>query len=294
MDGSSDELRRAVLAACLLEATARKPGNVHPLAAFADCDWRLFCESASAIAPVLARAPESGLGAVVFDAVEVTLRKVGRNTNLGMILLLAPLAQPRELTSSGVEAVLGQATMDDCRLVYQAIRLANPGGLGHAEAGDVREEPAVGLVEAMRLVADRDSVARQYVNGFSDVFRLSQQFTGNDLASLEQSIVKVYLEQLAREPDSLIARKCGIVIAEEVSRRARGILAERRAKLGEFDQWLRADGNRRNPGTTADLIAASLFVAIRNQWIPCFDAEEILAYGERIRRSGSRVSECRW
>src|SRR5687768_40558 len=85
-------IEAAVRAACLLEVTARKVGNVHPLAAFADCDWEAFAASAEAIAPVLGRAPGRPLGETILEAVVATKQRVGRNTNLGMILLLAPLA----------------------------------------------------------------------------------------------------------------------------------------------------------------------------------------------------------
>lgn len=279
-----------LLAACLLEVTSRKPGNVHPLARFEDCDWNSFCASAEAITPVLARGRDRGLGETVFRAVEATRARVGRNTNLGMILLLAPLAAAEGVLSSDpVEAVLNKTTNDDCRLVYEAIRLARPGGLGRVEDADVHEAPGISLIAAMRLAAGRDAIARQYVTGFADVFRLAERFGATELPELEREIVRAYLEQLAWEPDSLIARKCGIEIATEASTRARQVLEDDGAGLRELDEWLRADGNRRNPGTTADLIAAVLFVAIRRGLVPSLPVEKILKFGEDIQRSGSPI-----
>ena len=280
-------LERAILAACLLEVTARKPGNVHPLAAFDDCDWTTFCESAAAIAPVLGRPRRGSVGKMVLEAVEATRARAGRNTNLGMILLLAPLAAADDVFSSdGVEAVLRKTSVEDCRLIYEAIRLARPGGLGRVEHADVEESPDLPLIEAMRLGAERDLVARQYVTGFADVFRLSQQFHATELPELEREIIRACVTQLAREPDSLIARKCGAGVAEEASPRARRVLEKNGAGLHELDAWLRSDGNRRNPGTTADLIAAALFVAIRAGYVPCLRVEEIMEFGERIKAAG--------
>lgn len=282
-----EDLEQAILAACLLEVTARKPGNVHPSAAFDDCDWRTFCESAKAIAPMLGRARDHNhLGETILHAVQATRARVGRNTNLGMILLLAPLsAAEGVLSPQSVEELLQRTTAEDCRFVYEAIRLARPGGLGRVAEADVQDAPAITLIEAMRLAAGRDAIARQFVTGFADVFRLAERIGATDLPELEREIVRAYLEQLAREPDSLIARKCGAEIAEEASIRARQVLKDDGAGLREFDQWLRGDSNRRNPGTTADLIAAALFVAILNERTRCFPAEEILEFGKEIQRT---------
>jgi triphosphoribosyl-dephospho-CoA synthase len=79
---------------------------------------------------------------------------------------------------------------------------------------------------------------------------------------------------MARHPDSLIARKCGRAVAEEAARRARQVLQTEWQQsrsweaLAALDAWLRADGRRRNPGTTADVLTASLFVALRQGAIP--------------------------
>ncbi|MGC1273995.1 MAG: triphosphoribosyl-dephospho-CoA synthase [Planctomycetaceae bacterium] len=289
----------AIHTACLLEATARKPGNVHPLAAFADCDWETFAVSAEAIAPVLAGAASRPLGESILRAVEATQTRVGRNTNLGMILLLAPLAAVPEdqlISIESIAGVLDRTTVEDCRLVYEAIRRAHPGGLGSTKKEDVAAAPTVTLVEAMRLAADRDAVARQYANGFADVLAWSVLFTAADVQSLEGQIVVRHSEMISRGLETLIARKCGPTIAAEATRRAAILFTtflsnEPRIEvaLADFDAWLRADGNRRNPGTTADLIAASLFVAIRDGRIPCFAADEVRTYGDALRRSGGML-----
>ncbi|MFL5340930.1 MAG: triphosphoribosyl-dephospho-CoA synthase, partial [Gemmataceae bacterium] len=160
--------------ACILEATARKPGNVHRFCDFDDLTYLDFLLSAAVIGPILEQAPVRGVGPVVLDAIRATRRVVSTNTNLGIVLLLAPLAAvPRDRNlRSGVAAVLCRLTIDDSRAVFEAIRLANPGGLGSAPEQDVRAEPTVPLREIMALAADRDLIARQYANGFHDVFEI--------------------------------------------------------------------------------------------------------------------------
>jgi triphosphoribosyl-dephospho-CoA synthase len=211
----------------------------------------------------------------VSHAVEATVSIIGTNTNLGIILLITPLAvadTPLNFRSR-LAVVLGDLSVQDSQLVYQAIRLANPGGLGDAPEQDVREEPTVTLLEAMRLAADRDMVARQYANGFADVFDFGVPAFVDAFARfgcVEAAIIDSQSRWLAEYPDSLIARKNGIEVAEDVQRRAAEVLrlggiatAEGRAAGVALDKYLRSDGNRLNPGTTADLITACLFVALR-------------------------------
>lgn len=263
-----------IRAACLMEVTAPKPGNVHPGARFEDVSFDDFVRSAEVIAPVLARAGQLGVGWVMLEAVRATQEAVGRNTNLGIILLLAPLAAvPAGRTlQTGIATVLGQLSVDDARHCYAAIRLAMPGGLGTAEQADVSAEPNMNLVAAMTLAADRDSVAKQYANGFADVLKWGLPRLGDcyDACRWQESIVRLQLQLMARLPDTLIARKCGWDVARQSQHRAQRVLASGwpdqpvgRQLMAAFDCWLRADGHRRNPGTTADLVAAILFAGLR-------------------------------
>ena len=198
--------------ACLMEVTARKPGNVHRGVDFQDSHFLDYQLSAVAIAGPLDRAPAIGVGRAVREAVEATRRVVATNTNLGMILLLAPLAAvPHDQTlPDGIAAVLAETTIDDAREVYHAIRQARPGGLGRVAEQDVAGEPTVTLRQAMRLAADRDLVARQYANDYHEVFHEALPVLRSSLAAgrpLETAIVAAYLAVLAHHPDTLIARK---------------------------------------------------------------------------------------
>jgi triphosphoribosyl-dephospho-CoA synthase len=267
----------AATLACLYEATAAKPGNVHPGASFDDLAYADFVASAVVIGPVFDRTAENGVGQTVLSAVRATRGAVGTNTNLGTLLLLAPLsAVPTGQTvAKGISRILEGLTPDDTKHVYEAIRISCAGGLGRAERADVFADPPadLNLVEAMRLAAAHDSVARQYTNGFADVLQGTAAWIAEAVARempLGEAIVWAHVRQLAQCPDSLIGRKCGTQIAAEATRRAAEALAsEKRSQsafreaLNEFDTWLRADGHRRNPGTTADLVAAGLFVLLR-------------------------------
>ena len=256
------------------EATAPKPGNVHPGASFEDATYADFVASAVVIGPIMERAAAVGVGQTVLDAVRATREVTGTNTNLGMLLLLAPLAAAPSGTTlaAGIGRVLASLTAGDTRLVYEAIRISGAGSLGRCEEADVfgRDAPDQTLVEVMRLAAERDLIARQFVTDFRDVFRIGEWVADAGCRRIRDSIVYAHVRQLAASPDSLIARKCGEEVARQASDRAAAVLAAGRpgetgyvAELAELDGWLRADAHRRNPGATADLIGAGLFVLLR-------------------------------
>ena len=259
--------------ACVLEVYARKPGNVHPSTGFADTAFNDFVSSASAISPVFDQARWLSTGELIIQAVRATRQVVDKNTNLGIILALAPLAKAPTPDQAAVQRILSETTVDETRLAYQAIREASPGGLGTAEEQDVYEVPTVNLLQAMQMAAERDLIARQYTTAFHDVFHLLLPELLTQIsaqAPLEQAIIHTFLVGLARLGDTLIFRKCGTVLMEETKRRAGEVLragglgsVQGREKLRKFDDWLRGDGNRRNPGAMADLLAATLFLALR-------------------------------
>lgn len=207
-------------------------------------------------------------------AVEATREAAKANTNLGIILLTVPLAYAEDNGSAlGVWRVIRDMPASETALVYEAIRLANPGGLGDAPEQDVRSEPSVTLLEAMKLAADRDLIARQYANGYADVFDLGVPAFVDGFAkygNVEAAVIACQFAWMAAFPDSLIARKRGLAVAEDVQRRVQHVLSlggldtpEGRRAGVELDAHLRSDGNKLNPGTTADLVAACLFVALR-------------------------------
>jgi triphosphoribosyl-dephospho-CoA synthase len=277
---------RAVLAA-LVEAAAAKPGNVSPSRPARDACFADFASAALATQPALAAAARGpgvpgglAVGAAVRAAAEASRAAAPTNTNLGIVLLLVPLARAAALVPApagrvpaaplrrALERVLADLTVDDARAAYAAIRLAGPGGLGRADAQDVAGEPTVTLREAMRLAAHRDDVAREYAEGYPTTFELGLPALRRHAGlGPERAAVQAALEILAARPDTLIARKAGVEAARAVGEEAGAVLAaggvrtrEGRRRLAALDRTLRRARGRLNPGTTADLVAASLFV----------------------------------
>ena len=271
-----DRIAWAVHIACLFEVCADKPGNVTWGKDFWDTRFVDFMASAVAVGPALRDATHVPVGETILRAVRDTRRLVSTNTNLGMILLLAPVAKAAGLghaqgLRAGVSEVLAALTVDDARMAFEAIRLAAPGGLGDSDQYDVREADVdVTLLEAMRVAQDRDTVAREYATDYEITFELAytalRQFW-EEGHKLSDSIVQTALTILAHVPDTLIARKEGAAVVQQVSHRASQVLQaggafteQGRRALRRFDRSIRDERHRLNPGTTADLIAVTLFV----------------------------------
>ena len=262
--------------ACLLEVCAPKPGNVHRSADFEDVTLTDFMASAVAIAPAMQSAAGMPVGQTVLAAVKATRSMTRTNTNLGTVLLLAPLASvPIDVTlAQGVADVLAGLSPEDSRSVYEAIRLAQPGGLGRVGEADVSQVAPDCLLRAMRIAAERDTIARQYAHNFSDILTLVVPWLAEGQRrawTLTDGIIQTHVRLMSQYPDSLIARKCGEQVARESADRAAEVLAAGQPgdegyhrALADLDFWLRSDGHRRNPGTTADLIAAGLFAGLRD------------------------------
>jgi triphosphoribosyl-dephospho-CoA synthase len=278
------EVGEAAQLACLLEASAPKPGNVSPGRDFHDTSYEDFLASAVAIGRAMAGAGDSPLGATIHAAITATRRFTQANTNLGIVLLLAPLCRAAR-RGGGTELrprlrhVLAETTVADAVAAYQAIRLAAPSGLGAAEAQDVASAPTVPLRNAMALAADRDSVAREYATDFAITFELGAPGLQSALTAglrWTDAVVETYLDLLSGVPDSHVARKLGPAAAAAIMQRAQEVRLAGgvrtpvgRLALAALDAELRDDRNTRNPGTTADLTAAAICVVIlENGWHP--------------------------
>ena len=179
---------------------------------------------------------------------------------------------------AGIGEVLDGLSQSDAELVYQAIRLAQPGGMGTVDEQDIRQMPTQSLREVMQLAASRDLIARQYSENFSLVLEFGLPYLGQAVdfeQQWEAAIIGLQLELLAGYSDSLILRKCGQEAADETSQRAAAVLQAARPSLQKARTRARplrslaaGRGQLANPGTTADLIAASLFAAIRDGGVP--------------------------
>ena len=284
---SVEQARAAFLCACRLDVAVRKPGNVSVVSPGHGMDAALFVASAqAAVGPLFE--PGARVGRRIEAAVEASWAASGCNTNLGIVLLCAPIAAAVErfplATSTvelrqAIESVLAGLDIDDARAAFRAIARARPGGLGEVPEEDVHAAPNVDLRRAMALAASRDSIARQYTNGFADLFELALPLWPRGFlpmdgegcsapdAATKARVQRIYLGLLSRLPDSHIVRKHGDAVAHTVMRSAQGWRVQSDAGLAldtmpafaEWDAALKAA--RINPGTSADLCVATLLLA---------------------------------
>lgn len=280
---TASDIATAAQLACLLEAAAPKPGNVSPGRAFRDMSFEDFLASAAAIGSPFLSAGANGLGTTIREAVTATGRWTRANTNLGMVLLLAPLARAaarvaaddgdaRVALRDRLVHVLDETTVADASEVFAAIRRAAPGGLGEAPEQDVADEPTLPLKAIMALAAARDDVAREYATAFETTFELAVPALGRAREAQlgwNEAIVETFLTILAARHDTHVRRRGGDALAADVSRRAiealgaGGVRTERgRRTIEQMDAALRTADHLANPGTTADLTAAAIFVVL--------------------------------
>jgi triphosphoribosyl-dephospho-CoA synthase len=270
---STQQLSELYQRACEMELQAFKPGNVSVYADGHDMTVADFRLSAEVSAAPLCN-PDHSLGQKIYFAVKATREAVACNTNLGIILLCAPLIQAVSITDSdlpfrqALHQVLTSTTVSDADWVFKAIMLASPGGLGHSEDQDVSETPTVNLVEAMRLASVKDRIALQYVSDFQDIFDFSVPVYYNAASkwgSEEWAALSVYAGLLSQFPDSHIERKYGdqysALVASKMSQLANKLSETENPEyllplLYSLDQELKSLGL--NPGTMADMTVATV------------------------------------
>jgi triphosphoribosyl-dephospho-CoA synthase len=279
---AQEALIEAYQRACEIELQAFKPGNVSVYSPAHDMTVEDFILSAAVSADSVSN-PAYSLGEKIYYAVKATRDAVGCNTNLGIILLAAPLMQAycqRQMGQSlrdSLQVVLANTTLQDAEWAFKAITLAAPGGLGKSEQQDVNQAPEVTLLEAMQIASPKDRIALQYTNGFKDIFDFSVlQYNRAFVLSGESSwsALSVFAELLAKFPDSHIERKFGSQYSEWIAAEMAtlcealnnaGTLDELMPMLHRLDQTFKA--KRINPGTTADLTVATLLVVFLEKLI---------------------------
>ena len=270
------------LHACRLDVAVRKPGNVSGVSPGHGMDAQRFIASAqAAVAPLF----EAGarVGPRIEAAMVASLAAAGCNTNLGIVLLCAPIAAAVERVAlpagaqelrTAIVAVLADLDVADAQAAYRAIALANPGGLGHAPAQDVRAAPGIDLRAAMALAAARDNIAAQYANGYAELFELALPSLRSGYTPMRvnaalaadprtaERVQRVYLLLLGSLADSHIVRKHGEAVAHTVMRSAQGwwgrAIPENDEEFAAWDESLKARGI--NPGTSADLTVAAVLL----------------------------------
>lgn len=273
MSVDSAHLAKAYRAACMAELQALKPGNVHVFSDGHGMTIHDFIKSADVTAEVITQTALT-LGARVYFSVEATQQAVGQNTNLGVVLLCAPLIHaalhqlPAQPFIQSLYIVLAQLTCEDAQCVANAIQLANPAGLGVSAIHDVREKQTATLLDVMRTAQDTDSIAWQYANSYQDVLLFGVARYTEAMHKWKNSAwatTAVYLGFLSRSMDSHVKRKYGETIADGLMKEAL-----------EFEQMHWSADNPKlvqkhllawdaslkqrsiNPGTSADLTVATL------------------------------------
>lgn len=302
---TEEMIAQAGAIAALLEVSGcPKPGNVHRTQDFGETHYEHFLISSVVIIPALQEVAHKGklaqskqialnelnLGESIFKAVKTTqLWQKGGNTNLGIILLFVPLAcaagmlinhpEPSiELLRDNLNLLIRNSTSNDTVKLFEAIRLAKPGGLGNVEKFDIYDsspealhQEKMNLYEIFRISAERDSIAREWITKFQITFEIGYPYfkkTFQETNDINISVVHTYLKILGVVPDTLVARKHGKKLAESIGSEAKdilnrgGLLTKQSIELlWEFDLKLR-NKYKINPGTSADLTAATIMVAL--------------------------------
>jgi len=311
-DEKARHIAKCLQLAVLLEASANKPGNVNRANGFEGTRYEHFLASAVAIVSSFETAAKHGilvsdgnrsineveLGVIIRDCVSnINTWQHGGNTLLGTSILLSPLAVSAGMAQTkdgtfeiselreNLKLVTESTTPEDAVKVYEAIRTANPGGLGKAANLDVNDPASaakirrenVSLFQVFKLAASYDMICSEWVNNYPITFDLAypsllkQLERGNEL---EKTIISTFLCVLAEHPDTLIARKTSTKKAREISSMTREILklgietSGGKEYLDRFDEKLRQSGNLLNPGTTADIIAAALALCVLGGYRP--------------------------
>jgi len=261
--------------------------------------FRLAAERGMAVAEGDIALKDVGVGRIIRDCVaDISAWQSGGNTLLGTIILFTPLAVAAGMTQDergvfnlhvlrqNLKKIVEATTPEDAVAVYEAVGIAKPSGLGKAPDLDVNDpgsvkriiEERISLYQVFKIAASYDMVCSEWVNNYPVTFEYAYPLLVQNLkedGDLNMAIIHTFLAVLAKHPDTFIARKVGLKRACEVSTAAEEVLksgglrtAAGRERLREFDAMLRKESNLLNPGTTADIIAAALALAVLGGYRP--------------------------
>jgi triphosphoribosyl-dephospho-CoA synthase len=274
-DSLRGRIAQAYREACAAELAALKPGNVHRYAdGHGMCAADFMASAQASVVPLTD--PSLSLGERLYRSVAATRAAVGCNTNLGILLLCAPLV-PALLDRDAVGglrqrvvAVLRGTDREDTEWFFRAIRLASPAGLGTSGRYDVAGAADAPLLEVMAHAAPWDRIARAYADGFRDLFGHAAPRLAHFMerwGDESWAATALYMDLLGRHPDTHVARKQGTAVAESVRRRAAPLAhalarcsnpEDYREALLALDREFKQQGI--NPGTSADFTVASLLI----------------------------------
>jgi triphosphoribosyl-dephospho-CoA synthase len=290
-DNGPDRVAQCAMLAMLFElSSSPKPGNVDRCHDFSDIGFHHFLTSAVSAYPVFRKAAmaggsevgeegeedeedNGGVGSLILEGVEAWQTwNLCSNTHFGSLVLMIPIAiaagKPDELRTR-LRRVLEKTTVIDSVDFYRAFekakaRVVDVDKFSLNDKGRQKTVQGSGktLLELMRLSSKHDIVAREWSTNYERSFLLADRIaeqTGR--WGLNDGVVRTFLEALSEVPDSLICAKFGMDAAIQVSRRAgEALLDDTLGKARDMDRDLLAQDI--NPGSTADLIAASLFISL--------------------------------
>jgi triphosphoribosyl-dephospho-CoA synthase len=307
-------ISRCLELAILFEVSADKPGNVNLIGGFEGTRYEHFLASAVAARSYFEWAAERGvevsrgeivisdvgLGQIMRDCVaDIDAWQGGGNTLLGTVVLLSPIAVAAGMTPTKEEhvfeipklrenlrLVVESTTPEDAVDFYEAIKIANPNGLGAVPDLDINDsnsidrilEEKVSLYDTFVIASKYDAVCSEWTKNYPITFEVAYPYLMEQIREtkdLNWAIIHTFLKVLAEYPDTFIARKTGAEKAREVSYMAKEVLelggletSRGKQRLREFDLEIRKPNNLLNPGTTADIIAAVLALAILGGYRP--------------------------
>ena len=283
----------AQIASCLEVSGFPKPGNVHRTRDYDDMVFEDFLISGVVIGDTIREAAENvdendlasaELGKYILEAVKETDNWIANNTNLGIVMLFVPISVAASISEKfsdvreNIVNLMENTTVDDAINLYSAINIADAGGMGEQDEYDVASENAnqelrnnnQTMYDVLKISAPWDRLANELTTtlpvcfelGYTEYSKLKKETT------LNMASVLTFLKILSEVPDTLISRKYGDEKAEEVSTQAKEILSFKDSddfinRLNEFDDYLFE--NKLNPGTTADLTAASIMITLLDE-----------------------------
>lgn len=260
-----------------------KPGNVHRTRDFDDMVFEDFLISGIVSGDAIINVCREGdnLGKYILEAVSQTNKWVENNTNLGIIMLEIPIAAAAAMSNDfseiqkNIVKLMNQTTVDDACNLYDAINIADAGGMGNQDKYDVSSQNAKNelrennqtMFDVLDISSKWDRIASELTTGMPVCFEIGypRYKKLRSETSLNNACVLTFLEILSNVPDTLISRKYGDEKAIHVSHLAKKLLTYSNdnnfnKKLENFDDYLFE--NKFNPGTIADLTAASIMITL--------------------------------
>ncbi|AVB76258.1 triphosphoribosyl-dephospho-CoA synthase [Methanococcus maripaludis] len=275
------DIMKASQIACCFEVGSFKPGNVHKNRDYDDIKYHHFISSGIAFGDIIYEAclEKNNIGNFIKKGVIESKKWSPTNANLGIIMLHMPIAIAasnldkfsESQLKKETEKIIKNTTVQDAIEVYGAIEIAlafvntpeNGPDLKSKDAKDELIEKNLTLYDVFKISSTWDSISNEWTENFKISYKgynLIKEYY-EKYNNINIAVTKTFINLLSNYPDTLIARKKGIDVAKMVSEKAKEVLNNfNEESVLEFDKFLSKEGNKLNPGTTADLIASSLLI----------------------------------